>query len=266
MDQITTDPPRRGIALQALIPMRREPAEQAEMVSQLLFGEKYTVMETSGKWIRIETFFDRYEGWIDRKLFQEAPPGFSGNPTDDAVQFARIAEVTLPDGTWLLTPAGSSLPCLDEARKTLLVSGLLCQISSPFGYIVCPPEQNLLQTAIQFLHAPYVWGGRSPFGFDCSGLVQTVFHIHGTDLPRDASQQFLAGENVSSLRESEPGDLAFFASGSGKITHVGILDGLGSIVHCSGKVRIDLIRNEGIYHAESGELTHSLAGIRRITG
>jgi cell wall-associated NlpC family hydrolase len=139
-------------------------------------------------------------------------------------------------------------------------------MSSPFESLICPPGHDVLQTTRQFLHTPYVWGGRSTFGFDCSGLVQTVYHIHRKNLPRDASQQFLAGDKVPVLQEAEPGDLAFFAGKSGKISHVGILDGLGNILHCSGKVRIDHITEEGIRHADSRDLTHRLAGIKRLPG
>lgn len=122
----------------------------------------------------------------------------------------------------------------------------------------------LKQIAMKYLNAPYLWGGRSPFGIDCSGFTQNVFRICGYVLPRDASQQVKSGVVVDSLAETTPGDLAFFAGESGKITHVGIVIEENQIIHASGKVRIDGIDDRGIVHSDSGKVTHQLSSLRRI--
>jgi gamma-D-glutamyl-L-lysine dipeptidyl-peptidase len=257
-------PPRRGVTLQALIPIRREPSESSEMVSQLLFGEKYQVLEDRGKWLQVLTEFDYYTGWIDSKVFIQYTVSAARTLPEEAIQAARVAEVHLSDGTAVMTPAGCSLPGYDPERNTIDVQGVRCPVSSPYGSIVCRAEEDMVQTARQFMNAPYVWGGRSPFGFDCSGFVQTVYHIHHVSLPRDASQQSESGERVNGVQHARLGDLAFFYGEKGGISHVGLLDGAGHIIHCSGRVRIDPIEDTGILHASTGVLTHPMAFIRRI--
>ncbi len=257
-------PPRRGVTHQALIPIRREPSESSEMVSQLLFGEKYQVLESREKWLQILTEFDYYTGWIDRKVFVEITAAKDSLFQGDPVQLARTADIAMPDGSSLMTPAGSSLPGYDPEKKTVLIQGVRCPVSSPYGSIVYGTEDSLVHTARQFMHAPYVWGGRSPFGFDCSGFVQTVFHIHGVSLPRDASQQAETGKKVDDIALALAGDLAFFYGEKGGISHVGLLDGAGHIIHCSGRVRIDPMEADGIHHASTGLLTHPMAFIRRM--
>lgn len=257
-------PPHRGITLQALIPIRREPSESSEMVSQLLFGEKYQVLESREKWLQVLTEFDYYTGWIDRKVFVEITAAKDGRFHGDAVQLARTADIAMPDGSSLMTPAGSSLPGYDPERKTIVIQGVHCPVSSTYGSIVYGTADSLVYTARQFMNAPYVWGGRSPFGFDCSGFVQTVYHIQGVSLPRDASQQAETGKKVDDSTLVLEGDLAFFYGENGGISHVGLLDGTGHIIHCSGRVRIDPFEADGIHHAATGLLTHPLAFIRRM--
>jgi cell wall-associated NlpC family hydrolase len=118
--------------------------------------------------------------------------------------------------------------------------------------------------ALLYLNAPYVWGGRTPFGIDCSGFVQMVYKMKKIKLLRDASQQASQGEVISLLGEAEPGDLAFFDDAEGKITHVGLLIDRSHIIHCSGKVRIDVLDHEGIYNEAVQKYTHKLRLIRRI--
>ena len=125
-------------------------------------------------------------------------------------------------------------------------------------------KHDLVHDAMQFLNAPYLWGGRSLFGIDCSGLVQMAYKLKNIRLKRDASQQAEQGEAVASLEEAEPGDLAFFENEVGRICHVGILIDRQKILHCSGRVRNDLIDQQGIFHNDLHEYTHKLKMIRRI--
>jgi cell wall-associated NlpC family hydrolase len=126
------------------------------------------------------------------------------------------------------------------------------------------PKDNLVKTAYQYLNSPYLWGGKTPFGIDCSGFTQMVYKLNGYKLLRDASQQSTQGEVLSFIEESEPGDLAFFDNEEGKIIHVGIMLENNYIIHASGKVRIDRLDHLGIYNAEINRHTHRLRVIKKI--
>ena len=125
------------------------------------------------------------------------------------------------------------------------------------------PKGNLIPTAFMYLNAPYLWGGKTPFGIDCSGLTQMVYKLNGYKLPRDASQQATEGEPLSFIEESEPGDLAFFDNDEGNIIHVGLIMENNYIIHASGKVRIDRLDHLGIYNAETNRHTHKLRVIKK---
>jgi cell wall-associated NlpC family hydrolase len=120
------------------------------------------------------------------------------------------------------------------------------------------------QIAQKFLNAPYIWGGKTPFGIDCSGLIQQIFKICGYKLYRDAWMQFNQGNPVDSIENSRPGDLAFFENDQGKVTHVGIIMEDNRIFHASGFVKIDYLDEKGIYSKELSGYSHNLKGIKRI--
>jgi gamma-D-glutamyl-L-lysine dipeptidyl-peptidase len=255
-----------GVTLQSIVPMRREPHEQSEMVSQLLFGEYYQVEEVLEKWLKIVTCFDEYRGWIDRKIFKEISESdyCKSNNFQPTVLASKLAEVELPDSTFLMISAGSSLPGYDEVRKILVTQDLEMRIRSLTGEIILPPSQKVAQTALQFRNVPYLWGGRSFFGMDCSGFVQLVFKIHGIALPRDTSKQVTMGEPIIGSDMTIPGDLAFFGRDRETITHVGLVIAPGEIIHCSGWVRIDNLEKKGILDRSSRIYTHKLQALRRI--
>jgi len=119
------------------------------------------------------------------------------------------------------------------------------------------------ETAFAYLDVPYIWGGKSKFGIDCSGFCQQVYKAFGIRLPRDAYQQAALGEVVGFLQEVQCGDLAFFDNEEGKITHVGMMLSSQEIIHASGKVRIDKIDNQGIINVDTGARTHRLRIIKR---
>jgi len=250
-----------GICNLAIIPLRIEPNDRSEQVSQVLFGEHFEILGQLKQWFKIRLQYDNYEGWIDSKQCQI----ITENDFTEISNSAQILNqdlveyVTTGDNLLIPIPIGASLSFLnyDSINKNsiefegLKVTGI-------------KPKNELIKTAYMYLNAPYLWGGKTPFGIDCSGFTQMVYKLNGYKLLRDASQQSTQGEALSFIEESEPGDLAFFDNEEGKIIHVGIIMNDNYIIHASGKVRIDRLDHLGIYNAETNRHTHKLRVIKKI--
>ena len=235
-----------GICNISAIALRKEARHSSEMVSQLLYNETYTVLDTTKDFVLVESTFDQYEGWIQAKQFHEInEDGFDALKTKKTYLINRaVADVgghLLTLGTPLHEPHPDAVEMPTEFHPELLV-----------GY------------SKKLLNAPYLWGGRTAFGIDCSGLVQVCARLSGLCLPRDASQQVKCGDLVYFLQETQPGDLAFFSDEDGRITHVGIVMDNEQIIHCSGQVRIDYLDQTGIFNKERNEHTHRLQVIKRM--
>jgi hypothetical protein len=255
-----------GIALQSIIPMRTEPREQAEMVSQLMFGESYKVMTEEDRWLKILTQFDHCVGWIDRKLFVEISESYYKAFSEQVprVLDALLMNIQLAETPPLSILAGSTLPGYNKKKGLLTIEHREFQIRWTFGDTHTKGLKTIPEITRMFMNAPYLWGGRTVFGCDCSGFVQSVYKIIGFALERDSSQQVNQGMTVSSLTEARQGDLAFFANEEGKVSHVGLILSPNEIVHCSGYVRKDKLDETGIYNRETHRHTHHLIAIRRI--
>ncbi|HRZ76833.1 MAG TPA: C40 family peptidase [Bacteroidales bacterium] len=252
-----------GICTLSVVPMRREPSERSEMVSQLLFGELLWILERQGNWLFARTALDDYEGWIDIKQVTQIGEDFFRYYHSRTNEVVTDMSAQLFDGRerrHLLIPAGSTMPGI--RGRVLEINGKRYILDGETNRIILADRASvrkyILEIATRYLDTPYLWGGRSPFGLDCSGFVQIVFKICGIRLRRDSAQQAMEGRGLSFLSESRPGDLAFFDDKEGRITHVGILMGDDRIIHCSGKVRIDPIDQQGIYHKELQRYTHRL--------
>jgi cell wall-associated NlpC family hydrolase len=122
----------------------------------------------------------------------------------------------------------------------------------------------MIEHSMQYLNTPYLWGGRSPFGIDCSGFTQIVFKLCDMKLNRDAYQQATQGTPVESIEKAKEKDLAFFKNDEGRIVHTGIILSGNKIIHASGKVHIDTIDEKGIFNGETKQHSHQLAAIRRF--
>ncbi len=243
--------------------MRKEPAHRAEMVSQQLFGECCTVLETtSDNWIKIKVKYDGYEGWcqqshvtfIDEEEF---------NLTEKDITNGWVNDVNY-NGHLMHVPFGSSLTALKNGHAFWRKSAIQYkgEIWDPATVIINP--KLVKQLAYKFLNTAYLWGGKSVFGIDCSGYAQMVYKFLNIPLPRDAYQQADLGNTVSFLQEAQCGDLAFFDNEEGRITHVGILLNSNEIIHSAGKVRIDKIDTQGILNIETKQRTHNLRIIKRF--
>ncbi len=251
-----------GIIRQSLVPIRAEASHRSEMASQLLFGEHYRVLnnDTEKDWIRIICAFDNYEGWISRLQHTEISEAyFEQIESSDYKVSLDLSSPILFKKERMNILLGSVLPFgsneLFKMEETLAFGGE----SKPLSQKWKMPQMKEL--ALKYLNTPYLWGGRSPFGIDCSGFTQEVFKICGYKLNRDASQQFLQGVEIE-FENAKAGDLAFFGNDD-KIDHVGLILEENRIIHASGHVKIDTISEVGIQNA-GGEFTHKLKGVRRL--
>lgn len=253
-----------GICQLSLIPLRSETSHRSEMVSQLLFGEHYEVKETIRDWIRIRSAHDGYEGFMP--IIQHTEMQFNDynflQKTGAFLSYDMV-QLLVHDNRMQTILLGSVLPFFENQH---------CRINDKryrYDGAARFPEKNsnpqlLIENAYMYLNTPYMWGGRSPFGIDCSGFTQMVFRLLGYKLLRDANLQAGQGDTVNLIDESQPGDLAFFDNEEGNIIHVGILITKESIIHASGKVRIDSFDQVGIYNNETRRYTHKLRLIKRL--
>jgi gamma-D-glutamyl-L-lysine dipeptidyl-peptidase len=243
----------------ACIPLRAAPSHRSEMVSQILFGERFSIVETSGTWIRIETFFDAYSGWID-----SAQRGYiSWSEEQPGIIASHEMHCITEDGSQMTLVPGSELFGVSDDLSTFTIGGRNYLLKEPYASHLAP-QASLTETALQFMNAPYLWGGRTPLGIDCSGLVQIAFKIHGIALPRDASQQAEKGVTVSFISDAKPGDVLFFSADTDNITHTGILLAKETIIHAAGRVRRDRIDHQGIWRDDQGKYSHRLRLIKRM--
>ena len=246
------------------MPLRKEADDRSEMVSQVLFGETLDLMNMKDNWIRVTVTADKYEGWVDSKqltyindLELNRINSLPQYYTTDLVQI--LTHVKSNQMIPLLM--GSHLPGLDN-KKIVLAGEEYKFEGSAIKWDVKASRKRILENAMMYINAPYLWGGKSPFGIDCSGFTQTVCKVSGVMLQRDASKQAMQGETVNFITDALAGDLAFFDNNEGVITHVGILLGDNKIIHASGKVRIDAIDHQGIFNVDTRIYTHKLRIIK----
>lgn len=245
-----------GICNLSIVPLRNEPADTSELISQVLYGEVFKILEQRKSWSKIRLAFDSYEGWVDNKQYLEITEEqykslhkVQPKLSIDLVEFIQDNNQQLYPISLGSTLNGLSL--LNHTHDGDSVEGK-------------NPKENIIQTAFLYLNTPYLWGGKTPFGIDCSGFTQMVYKLNGYKLLRDASQQATQGEALSFIEESEPGDLAFFDNSEGVITHVGIIMKDNYIIHSSGKVRIDRLDHSGIYNVDTKVHTHKLRVIKKV--
>ena len=236
--------------------MRAEPKDTSELVSQVIYGESFKIIEQRANWSLIKLSFDNYKGWIDNKQLVEINQTvYDLTISEDNIYSSDLIEFIQINNKGLLTiPFGSNLKSIKlfdhsfDGNTTKTIQ----------------PKENLVKTSLLFINSPYLWGGRTPFGIDCSGFTQIIYKINGYKIDRDANDQVNLGLSLSFIEESEPGDLAFFDNKEGDIVHVGIIMKDNHIIHAHGQVRIDRLDQTGIYNVDTKKHTHKLRVIKKI--
>lgn len=254
-----------GVCRLALVQVKREPDNRSEQVTQLLFGDHYEVLSHSadGRWLYIKIFTDAYEGWIDIKQHHSITSEYFNQINHANFKITTdLAAGILYKRNPITILMGSIVPIsnseLFKMEEQFAFNGEAKSLGQKREF------EFLKSIAFKYLHAPYQWGGKSPFGIDCSGFTQMVFRISGYSISRDAYQQAGCGRPVTNFQNALPGDLAYFYNGGGNIGHVGVILEDYKIIHAAGRVKIDQLTEEGIVDLESNEINHHFAGIRRI--
>jgi hypothetical protein len=255
-----------GFCNLSIVPCRKDTSDRSEMVTQLLFGEYFEILEEFKTWIRVRSGIDGYEGWIDAKQYIPISKDTFNSLKKQAPSYVAdivsiitdpVESISFPITIGCLLPSLKGKEFSVEKKKYMYQGNVM----SPGNKV---KRSKLVEDAFTFLNAPYLWGGRTPLGIDCSGFTQMVYRLNGIHLKRDASQQAEQGEALSFPEEAEAGDLAFFDNEAGHITHVGIVLDDGQIIHASGKVHVDKFDHVGIYSTTQKRYTHSLRVLKKM--
>lgn len=235
----------KAVCVVMAAPVREVAEEQAEMVTQILYGESMDVLESGKYWSKIKMHFDGYEGWVDSRQIRPI--------SEEELAKRKVTTITENFQSVIM-----------KQGRTLLSMGSEVEFPTVASRRSHDLRESIVKTAEELLNIPYLWGGRSFFGVDCSGLVHLVYKINGIKMPRDSYQQGKIGTALTFVEESRPGDLAFFENKDGRIIHVGIMMENQKIIHASGKVRIDTLDSTGIFNKEINEHSHKLRFVRNV--
>ena len=255
-----------AIARAAIAPVLAEPRIRAEQVTQLVLGETAAVTQRSGDWRRVCTHFDGYDGWINSGYLQEAEDAEVDDWRARATAWSEEATVRI-GASHLRLPLRARVVLEEDAvslpggLRGRVISGTVRQVGDATAAArVKAPERWALE---HFAGSPYQWGGVTPWGVDCSGLVQTTFAARGVVLPRDSAQQAFHGAAVS-LEAVRPGDLLFFSGeATSAITHVAFAADADTLIHstlaCGG-----MLVESWLPGSRAGTLRPRLVAARRL--
>jgi hypothetical protein len=259
------EPAEYGVCRLAVVPVRSDPKDKAEQVTQLLFGDHYEILNFSPdkRWALIRIHADQCEGWLDVRQHHAISKEYFEqiNHTDYKIT-TEIASSVLYKKSPLTIVMGSIVPVSNSELFKIEEQFAFNGESKSVGQR--RDADFLIAIARKYVSSPYQWGGKSPFGIDAPGLVQMCFKIAGHSLQREAKQQALQGKKLKNFDEAAPGDLAFFAEKGGNVNHVGIVLEDGKLVHAYGHVRVDRVTEEGVLNPDTKVYSHLLHSVRRV--
>ncbi|MCH8494100.1 MAG: C40 family peptidase [Balneolales bacterium] len=255
---------RYAYAHSGIAPLRKTASDTAEMVSQVLLGETMEILESVERWHRVICDFDGYEGWVSVAQVVEFNSEAAYKSWSENTERRRSPFYTYRisrGNTFLIVPTGA--PIIFNGFDVELPDGRWDVVITPYQL----KEHAIMDTAMEFLGVPYLWGGRTDAGIDCSGYIQMVYSLHKYNLPRDASQQFKAAPLIEGgLKKANYGDVVYFHGKDGEsITHVGFYLGEGNLMHASGNVQIQTIdpdRRASSRYLFNETLSKCIAGIQ----
>ena len=252
----------------SLVAVRKAPTEKSEMINQLLLGEEVIIHRTIQSWMCVESVFDGCSGWVNRVALDQVEEDEKHSLNNkNSIIVPRLNSASIPgekNSTIHLMP-GSRLLSFNSSSGDYTIGNQTYKLANRIDKELMKCDRRCItDTALSFLNAPFLWGGRSPFGTDSTGMIQNVGKIHGLSLPREAAQQVNMGLAINFIEEAKPGDLAFFDNDDGEIIHAGIMVEKGKILHAFGSVRIDAIDHQGIFREDTGEYTHQLRVVKNI--
>jgi cell wall-associated NlpC family hydrolase len=254
------------IARAAVAPLFAGPTLRAEQVSQLVLGETAEVLEMSGDWRRVRTTLDHYVGWVHSgyglevdEAAAEAWRRDAGAWSHGAAMRAGETRVRLPLRARVALD-GDAVRLPDGRRGKVVEGAVAPAVDTVSAARAKAPERWAIE---HFAGSPYEWGGVTPCGADCSGMVQTTFLARGLTLPRDASQQAGCGETISP-DAARPGDLLFFRDDGGtRISHVAFAGEADTLVHstiaCGG-----MVQEPWLPGSRAASLRERLVAVRRL--
>lgn len=254
-----------GFCHLSIVPVYRDSNESSEMVSQLLFGDFIEISEIKKQWAKIKSLFDDETGWIDIKqyvvLSEAESSKMVNNPLEITTDLLQLLVINGKD--MIPVVLGSNLPLLQDNTFYLNANEYYFEGQSKIIKAL-PLASSIIEQAYMYLNAPYLHGGKTPFGIDAAGLTQMVFKLNGIKIPHDVALQANYGNHIHLISDAEPGDLLFFENEQKKITHCGIYIEDSKVMHAYGRVRIDAVDHQGIFDTDTKTYTHSLRLIKRL--